>query len=1092
MGTPGAGAHANGRTRTEMTTEARRGRAGAPFVGREREMEELLDALDGAIGGDGRLVMLAGEPGIGKSRLADELSLQAHALGAQVVWGRCWEAGGAPPYWPWVQSLRGLLRQADPDDVRQWVGSGGGDLVTILPEFAEILPRLPDRPEVLDPDTARFRLFESIAGFLRASAGGRPLVVVLDDLHAADTPSLLLLRFIVPQLAGTRLLIVAAYRDVDPLVHGDLGRTITNAIRVPRTRTITLAGLDETDVETFIREATGVTAPRSVVAAVHRETEGNPLFVGEIAKLLAHEGALSSPTQLQRVAIPQSVREVIGRRLEHLADPCRRILVLASVIGRQFDLDTLSRISERSVEDLLDVLSEAIEVKVLTETPGPYRGLRFAHTLIRDTLYEEMPPMRRARLHRGIAEALEELHAHDIEPFLATLAYHYVQAGTAGAPALAVEFAQRAGRRALVLLAYEEAVRWFLEALAVPDRNRDLVRRCELLLELGDAQTRVGDRDGSKQSFRAAADLARSLGSSAQLARAALGYGGLFVWSASRDDPNLVRLLEEAIQAIGPHDDPLRVRLLARLAGGPLRDDPDVQRRRRLGIEAVEMAERLGDQAALAYALDGRGWAILFAAEDIDTRLGVAQRLVDTAQRLGDPERAMDGHGYRCLCRWEAGDGADARLQLEIVSRLAQQLRQPTQIWFAAAMKALVALFEGRFDVAEELIGHGRDVAERAEPYHATSSYAIQLLWLRMEQGRLDEVRDELVSVAAEYANYPLWSCLLPFFQLHLGMLDEAAAGFDRRAADGFVSLPQNETWLVGLSVLGEVGSQVGSEAEAAVLYDLLLPYRDRVAITYCEISYGSVALALGLLANRLGRSEEALDHLRRAVEVNQRMGGRPAANRARQALAGGYPDGWITTPKGGAAATGHEARGTLRRDGEYWTLALDRESAMLKDSKGLRYLAVLLGRPGHEVHAMDLVRGGERGRPRHPPPAGDAGEMLDEQAKREYHRRVQELRGEIDEAQAWNDPEREARVRAELDFINRELARAVGLGGRDRRAVSDAERARVNVTRAIKATLDRIEAACPQTAAHLRAAVRTGTFCVYEPDPRLRLSWTV
>jgi hypothetical protein len=164
----------------------------------------------------------------------------------------------------------------------------------------------------------------------------------------------------------------------------------------------------------------------------------------------------------------------------------------------------------------------------------------------------------------------------------------------------------------------------------------------------------------------------------------------------------------------------------------------------------------------------------------------------------------------------------------------------------------------------------------------------------------------------------------------------------------------------------------------------------------------------------------------------------------------------------------------------------------MFKDSKGLRYLAVLLGRPGHEIDAMDLVRGEERGSPRHPPPAGDAGEMLDEQTKREYYRRVQDLRAEIEEAQAWNDPEREARAHAELDFINRELARAVGLGGRDRRAVSDAERARVNVTRVIKATLDRIEAACPQTAAHLRAAVRTGTFCVYEPDPRLRLSWTV
>src|SRR5918996_109884 len=326
-----------------MTTDGKRGRASAPFVGRGREMEELVDALNGAVKGDGGLVLLAGEPGIGKSRLGDELSLRADALGAEVVWGRCWEAGGAPPFWPWVLLLRGILREADPDDVRQWVGSGGSDLVTILPELAGMVLELPDRTEILDPDTARFRLFESVTEFLRKAAEARPLVVVLDDLHAADTPSLLL-RFIVSQLAGTRLLILAAYRDVDPLIHGELSRTIADAIRVPRTSTIALAGLDAAGVETFIREATGVDAAPSGVAAVHQETEGDPLFVGEVARLLAHEGTLLSPAQFQRISIPQSVSEVIRRRLEHLSDSCRRILVLASVIGREFDLDTLSRV----------------------------------------------------------------------------------------------------------------------------------------------------------------------------------------------------------------------------------------------------------------------------------------------------------------------------------------------------------------------------------------------------------------------------------------------------------------------------------------------------------------------------------------------------------------------------------------------------------------------------------------------------------------------------------------------------------------------------------------------------------------------------
>jgi tetratricopeptide (TPR) repeat protein len=1047
-------------------------------------MAELEAALEHAAAGDGRMVLIAGEPGIGKSQLADEIAHAARHLGATVVWGRCWEAGGAPAYWPWVQCLRSLLRTADQATIVEWLSSSAADLVTLLPELSDLAPELSRPFDLVHPDTARFRLFESTVSFLRACAAEQPIVVVLDDLHAADTPSLLLLRFAAAQLSGARVLVVSAYRNIDPAVDTDLAETVAAVERVPSTHRLTLTGLGHEDVARLIEASTGVEPAPGVVAAVHRETEGNPLFVGEFSRLIDNEDLLSSADVSMPLVIPETVKEVIGRRLDRLSEACRRVLVLASVIGRDFDLDTLSTIAERSPDELLEILEEATAARVVAETPGAVGSLRFAHALIRLTLYEETSSLRRARLHRGIAEALETVHEESLDEHVASLAYHAIQAGPEGDLGRALEYASRAGLRALELLAYEEAARWFREALAALDRLDDPATRCELHIMLGDALSRAGDRDGATRNFSAAADLARAIGAPDALARAALGYGGRFTWWAARDDPTLRSMLEEALTAMGPSDDPLRVRLLSRLVAGPLRDDPDIERRRRLAGEAVAMAERLDNDRSIAYALDGLVYTL--ASDEVGTRLAVIRRLIDVAERAGDRERVLSGHSLLFNCQWEIGDASGARAEADITRSLAQALHEPGQLWLASAEESILALYEGRLDDAERLIERSRRIGERAERYNAELSYDLQRFWLRFEQGRLEEVGDEILLASARYQSYPTWSCLLPYFQIHMGLSDEAAAGVQRLALDRFGSLPQNESWLFGLCLLGEVVSDVGSDEDAEILYDALRPFAGRVGLSPEELSYGAVAYPLGLLARRRGSLEDAEAHLSRAIVINERMGGRPAAGRARRALKDLRSRGTNIEPEVAA----HRIEGVLRREGEIWSLSLGRESGMLRDSKGVRYLRALLSQPGQEVHAIELVRAVEGVDSATMARAGDAGPALDERAKREYRARIEELQTEIDEAESWHDSERAAKAREELDFLVHALAEAVGLSGRDRPAASDAERARVNVTRAIKATLERIEGACPSIGAHLRATVRTGQFCAYEPDPLSIVRW--
>ncbi len=1091
------------------------------FVGRASQLDVLLGGLDDAGAGRGRFIVLVGEAGIGKTRTLEEFLARAALPDERILWGRCPEHHGLPAYWPWTHAIGRYVERCDAENLRRVVGSDTAELTRFIPMIGERV-RAAEPPPAFDLSHARLRLFDSIATFLRRLADRQAVVFVLDDLHWADEGSILLLAFLASELRRSRILLLGTYREREmrrlPRLFGEVVRA---GERVP------LLGFELDEVGDFLRSRLDSEPAPQLITRLHQVSQGNPFFLDGLIRMLTIEGRLEHDDGEIEILLPDEVRQVIRRNLEPLSAEDRQLLTTAAVLGYDFDVARLRAVCALPPERLLQRLQTVAAAGVIEEVPGTSGRFRFAHMLIRDTLYADLPPLDRARLHRDVGLKLEELYSGARDAPCAELARHFVHAAVFGDAAKALEYAARAGEQALARLAYEEAVGHFEVALKVlrlgrPDEARDL----ELRMSLGRAQTYAGDHSRARATFERAAEHARALSDAAAFAHAALGLS-LAAPGVGVVYPTLVALLEESLRLLGPEESALRATVLGSLATA-LYFSRDEERRYALSSDAVAMARRVGDGSVLARALVQRHY-VLWGPGNVAERLPVCDEMIRLATESRDRRLCLDGRVWRIVDLLDAGDIATLDRELETFAREADQTRIPLYRWFAAVVHGTRAVLDGRLADGERLAAEAPSLWQEGPLALPEQTRALQRFMVYVETGRLAELAQLFSELADAYPAIPAWRSGIALVHAESGRPEEARLLLDAFAARGFADLPRDANFLTSLVTCAQVAHLLRATDHAATLYASLLPYADcHVSVGFAAGTYGACARYLGLLAATLGRLDDAARHFEDALAANTILGSRPLAAHTKHEYATvlilrhersraetlleearhtaeqlGLTRLLARIAEAGerdAVSRPRTATGLFRREGSHWTITYEGRTIRMKHAKGNDYLAMLLQSPGREIHVLDLAGG------RLAPAesvgksdaevairrdlGSDAGEVIDAQARAAYKRRLAELHEELEEARGFNDLGRIDRLENESEAITLELSRAIGLGGRHRKAGSAAERARINVSRAIAAVMKKIAKEHPMLAEHFAARVHRGTFCSYAPDPSLTVHW--
>jgi eukaryotic-like serine/threonine-protein kinase len=837
------------------------------FVDRVHELAELTAGIDGALASEGRLLTVSGEPGVGKSRLARQAAAYAEKRGVRALWGRCWEHGGAPPYWPWVQALRRLIADADPATLSGWLANDAAEIAQIAPELRERLGGLPEPPSaaLAQPEKARFRLFDSVASFVRRAAETEPLLIILDDLHAADPTSIMMLVAVSRQIRSMRATIIGTYREIEVKLLPELAALITEAER--EGLVLPLRGLGEADIREFVERTWGVRAASPLVDLLRDTTEGNPFFLHEVLRQMAADGQLAGGASngSVRLNIPRGVSEFIKRLTQPLPDEAREMLDVASVLGREFSLNALASVMGKPPEVLIDPLDRAAALELITEAPGAGR-YGFRHALIREALYDALPAARRRALHRAVAEAIRALNA-DAPPF-AEIAYHYCQSASPADAETAADYSRQAARAAERQLAYEEAaqhLRNAIDALALkPGGNEAL--EAEIMCDLGEVQARTGDFAEARKTCLKAVELARRLNRPEPFARAAV-TAGRGVSNSGETDHELVRLLNEALERLGDRDSPLRGQALARL--GIELYWADRERSVALCQEAVEIARRLDDQRTLIVALWGRHLSRR-NPDSLEQRLADGREAIAVAERAGERDFALEARFYRVTDLVEAGDitGADLGLRDYLVAEA--ELKDRFKRGFL--LQGMRALMDGQLAEAASLAQQAFIAGQQSGRPLTLNAFLVQHGMALWELGRLGELEPQLRAYVLKNPLIVFARCGLQLTLVQLGRLDEARTEFESLAEDAFARVPRDWNWLASMFVLAEICVDLGDARNAEILYRLLQPYSARNAVLGWYHTYGSVACALGRLAGLLGRFDDAKAHFDTALAANARM----------------------------------------------------------------------------------------------------------------------------------------------------------------------------------------------------------------------------
>jgi DNA-binding CsgD family transcriptional regulator/tetratricopeptide (TPR) repeat protein len=845
------------------------------FVGRDQALEVFARTLERAVAGQRQLLTVAGEPGIGKTRSAEVFAKLAEEQGALVLWGRCYEEPGAPPYWPWVQALREYMQASSPSELQLALGRGGPEIATLVPEISGDVAE-PAAPSTLplELDRMRFRVFDAISQFFGRATQQVPILLVLDNLHWADAPSLSLLEFVSKELQRSRLLIVGTYRDNEVSRKSPLLRTLGGLGQDAGVERLRLGGLSENAIASLATQLVGAPLPASAVRAIHEQTDGNPLFVIEIIKVLLEESRAAGAEPIA-VRIPDGIREAIGRRLTRLSNAANNLLAIASVIGREFDAGELAAVAERDVGEVLEDLGVATTAGIVERRMGTRGDYRFTHSLIRETLYDEIPTVDRLRLHGRVADVLVATRARYPESSLSRIAHHYYETAALGGTHKAVEYATRAADYALRVHAYEEALAHYdqlISLLSTETVGHD-ERLAEVLFRKGLMLCHLGNEQGSTETLLKATSLVRTLGNAELLVDVA---AQLVLITSYAPQGHVVPLLEKAIALLPEGDSRAAAKAHAAQAYA-LRTVGQRQRALELVDRAVAMAERLGDGATSTYCLTAAVMALRGEPDSLAKRIALGKRNIEVAREVGRPEAglALAWYGQDLLEAGRIDEAADVTEQAYEQSANRYLLIE----YYASTMRVMMALLRGEWEGLEQRIEELRERGNKTRPDDAEGVYGVQMFQLNRELGKLAELAP-IVRVIADKRSPRSWKPGLMLMCAEIGLREHAASLFEELAADRFARLKRDDMFVPNLVYYTETCCALDRPAEARALYELLSPYADQTANHPRAVCFGSTQLFLARLSVTAGEHERAREHFALAAQRNRLLGAWPALAR--------------------------------------------------------------------------------------------------------------------------------------------------------------------------------------------------------------------
>jgi DNA-binding winged helix-turn-helix (wHTH) protein/tetratricopeptide (TPR) repeat protein len=856
-----------------------------PLLGRSTELRLLLERLGRTELGQGSLVLIEGEPGVGKTALAEQLSAAAQERGFDVIWGRAWEGGGAPPFWPWIQVLRTIAQREGSEQLREWLGGGGSEFAPLLPEFgSQTQPRSEALSTDLEGARARFRQFDVLSRMLRhlagressgaraSSDGGtkkRPWLILLDDLHAADDASVQLVRFLMPDLGELGLMLVGTYRGLECASKGSLSALAESC----SDSILHLRGLTPADVSELLTRKLGQPVPGRLAAALHNVSAGNPLLLSELCSrlgddVLAPKGArfdaempLPELAHLADFALPERIASAVQKHLEQLPEATRTALAAASALGREFSPPLLAKLLARSEAELSELLAPAIRRAVLRRAASP-GCLLFSHVLVCNAIYAELPPQRRLSLHGRIGELLEQ-GSSPAHPPLHELAHHYHLAGSDGYRDKALHYAERAAEQACSVMAHESGAVLYDRAIALAELQQESSEHLHTLLcAAGRAWYRSGDMERAALRYDRAATLARAENAPERLAEAVV----LCCCSqrgAMLHDPERHQQMREALALLPPGDSAVRARLLSCSTLG-LRSPDTLAARRNATLAAVEMARRLGDPEVLLWTLDAQHF-VLWGAAPPEEMVLIAQEMIALSRATDNGETLLDALLWCGSDYIDMGDAVGMQRIREEFAEAAERYGSPWHRCVALGSDVLQAAVFGDLPraraLSRQMLLDGRRMQDAlAEPF-----YELRTMFFDFH-----ECRDR-VPAESPFALIDAPACVPPDYRAFWA-LTWADRGYREAARNMLTQTLAHERLLLDalrrptLAVMGQVAVMLEDRAAIEAVYRLLRPDAGRHLLLQACVYLGPIDHYLGVLAAALGQRELAREHFEQAL----------------------------------------------------------------------------------------------------------------------------------------------------------------------------------------------------------------------------------